>query len=61
MEIAERMVSDYKRRGGIIQFEILRLPENKEHCAARNAAVRIASGDYFLFVDSDDFIEQGTV
>ena len=61
MEIAERMVSDYKSRGGIIQFEMLRLPENKGHCAARNAAIRIASGDYYLFVDSDDYLEQGSV
>ncbi len=61
MEIAERMVSDYKCRGGIIQFEVLRLPENKGHCAARNAAVRIASGDYYLFVDSDDYLEQGSI
>lgn len=61
MEIAARMIDEYKSRGGKIQFEMLCLPENKGHCAARNAAVRIASGDYYLFVDSDDYLEQGSV
>lgn len=61
MVIAERMVNGYKRRGGTIQFKMLRLPENKGHCAARNAAISIASGDYYLFVDSDDYLKQGSV
>lgn len=61
MEIAARMIDEYRSRGGKIQFEILRLPENKGHSAARNAAVRIASGDYYLFVDSDDYLERDSV
>lgn len=61
MEIAERLISDYKRRSGIIQFKLLRFPENRGHCAARNAAVRIATGDYYLFVDSDDFLKHDSI
>lgn len=61
MEIAARMIDEYNSRGGKIQFKMLRLPENKGHCAARNAAVRIASGDYYLFVDSDDYLERDSV
>lgn len=61
MEIASQMINEYKCRGGKIQFEMLRLPDNKGHCAARNAAVEIASGDYYLFVDSDDYLERDSV
>lgn len=61
MEITERLISDYKRRSGIIQFKLLRFPENRGHCAARNAAVRIATGDYYLFVDSDDFLKHDSI
>ena len=34
--------------------------ENKGVAAARNAALDIATGDYILFVDSDDWIEKDT-
>ena len=61
VEIAANMIGEYNRGGGKIPFEILCLPENKGHCAARNAAVRIASGDYYLFVDSDDYLERDSV
>ncbi|SFW19811.1 Glycosyltransferase involved in cell wall bisynthesis [Prevotellaceae bacterium HUN156] len=61
MEIAASVIDDYNRKGGKIQFEMMHLPENRGHCAARNAAVRKASGDYFLFVDSDDYLEQDAV
>lgn len=61
MEVATRMIDDYNSRGGKIQFKTSRLPKNSGHCAARNAAVRIASGDYYLFVDSDDYLERDSV
>lgn len=31
---------------------------NKGVCSARNLAVELATGDYMMFVDSDDFIEK---
>jgi len=61
MEIATKMIDDYRSREGMIQFETLRLSENSGHCAARNAAVRIATGDYYLFVDADDYLEPDAV
>jgi len=61
MEIAAKMIGEYNSRGGKIQFEMLRLPQNSGHCSARNAAVKMASGDYYLFVDSDDYLERDSV
>ena len=61
MEIATRMIDEYCNRGGKIHFEVLRFSENKGHCAARNAAIKMASGDYYLFVDSDDYLEPDAV
>lgn len=41
------------------RFQVLRLPENQGLSAARNEGVRLASGDYIAFVDSDDSVEPG--
>lgn len=35
--------------------------KNKGVCSARNCAVELATGDYMMFVDSDDFIENETL
>ena len=35
--------------------------ENQGQSAARNRAMRMANGDYYLFVDSDDHIENNMV
>ena len=61
MKIAARMIGGYYNRGGKIHFETIRHSENSGHCVARNAAVRIATGDYYLFVDSDDYLEPDAV
>ena len=34
--------------------------ENKGLSAARNAGIEVATGDYLTFVDSDDFVAEGT-
>ena len=34
---------------------------NKGLSAARNAGIEVATGDYLTFVDSDDFVAEGTM
>lgn len=49
--IAERMIAGYE---GPIRFQVLHHPHNRGLSAARNTGVEAATGDYLLFVDSDD-------
>ena len=58
MEVAQHKLENY--RGGI-DFKILTREINGGLCAARNTALEIASGDYVLFVDSDDQLVPGTI
>jgi len=51
IDIAERMIAGYE---GTIRFRVLHHPHNRGLSAARNTGVEAASGDYLLFVDSDD-------
>lgn len=39
------------------RFQVIHLPENQGISAARNEGVRLASGAYIAFVDSDDYVE----
>lgn len=58
MEIIHNKLNDYNGR---IYFKIINLDTNRGHCAARNAGIRISTGDYILFVDSDDTLTPGTI
>ncbi len=48
---AQKMIADYQ---GPIQFVFLKHEENKGLSAARNTGIRNATGDYLIFLDSDD-------
>ncbi len=58
MEIVQNKLKDYK---GIIHFKTIHLETNSGHCAARNAGIRNSTGDYILFVDSDDILQPSTI
>lgn len=53
ISIAEHLIAEYE---GPIRFEILRHKHNRGLSAARNTGMRRATGDYILFIDSDDEI-----
>ena len=53
MEIASQLINEYK---GDVTFIVLRHQQNKGQSAARNYAMRVATGDYLFFLDSDDTI-----
>ncbi len=53
MEVVAGKLQNY--HGGI-NFIVKHHDVNRGHCAARNTGLKYASGDYILFVDSDDFL-----
>lgn len=54
MKIVEKMVSGYK---GQIQFKLLYHEHNRGIAAVRNTGLDAASGDYIIYIDSDDYCE----
>ena len=54
----EQMIADYD---GPIQFRILHHEHNRGLSAARNTGTDAATGDYILYVDSDDIISNDCV
>ena len=56
--ICERMIAAYE---GNIRFRILHHEENRGLSAARNTGTDAATGDYILYVDSDDMLTDDCV
>ena len=54
MEIVERLVSQYD---GPIQFRLLYHENNRGIAAVRNTGLDAATGDYTIYIDSDDYCE----
>ena len=50
-----RILAEYAGRDPRIR--VIRFPENRGVCAARNAGMDSARGDYLYFMDSDDWID----
>lgn len=54
MEIVERLITQY---GGPIQFKLINHENNKGIAAVRNTGLDAATGDYTIYIDSDDYCE----
>lgn len=57
-EIINKKLDAYSGR---IDFKIVRHKENRGLSAARNSGVKVATGDYIFFLDSDDQLVEGAI
>ena len=58
MEVVAEKLQNYHGR---VNFIVKHHDVNRGHCAARNTGLRYASGDFVLFVDSDDILAPGAI
>ena len=58
MEVVTEKLQNYHGR---VSFIVKHHDVNRGHCAARNTGLRYASGDFVLFVDSDDILAPGAI
>lgn len=58
MDVVREKIRDNNDR---VKFKIINHTVNKGASAARNSGIRVAEGDYLLFVDSDDYLEVGAL
>lgn len=56
MEVLQRVIRDYPWKEKYIN--IINHPKNQGLASARNSGLKIASGDFFIFCDSDDWVEK---
>ena len=58
MIIAKNLIKNYS---GTVSFKIISHEKNKGLSAARNTGMKYASGDFFYFLDSDDYISEDCI
>lgn len=59
MEVLQEVLDHYPQR--MNQVTIINFPQNKGVLFSRNHAIKVASGDYIFYVDSDDWIEKNAI
>lgn len=58
MEVVEKVLAVHPRRSCV---KVLTHPRNRGLSAARNTALREATGDYVFFLDSDDYLPRRSI
>ncbi|HLS29337.1 MAG TPA: glycosyltransferase [Flavobacteriaceae bacterium] len=54
-----KIAQDYAKKHNNIQ--LVRQPTNQKVSAARNRGIKLATGKYILFVDSDDYLKENSI
>ena len=58
MAVAEKLISEYE---GPIAFKVFHHEHNKGLSMARNTGMDVAEGEYFFFLDSDDWVSDDCI